>query len=275
MPPHVQHLLMQNQNFRKVLEQGRKLNFSGVNWPLHLGRLQELKRLAIQDTPQSKAKALALNEDFMLEMNAEMTEAVSKCAERLGWLAPGSTGEITPFPLIRTLLAELEELDALGLGLADPQLAPLRQVLWPKMKLMRARARIARLIQENELLETFVNWRLSEDGVAAARRVQATLQTLPPEALPEVEELMRSQGIDPAQRTQTFLKLLAYAEGQEEQYQRTYKNFVREWPEADPAARIASIEAQDRAGFSPWYAANAQELTELAKLFPEPPAAET
>jgi len=75
-PPPTDHPFFQSiVNMRQVLRQGQELSGhleQPPNWSLHFQRLEEIERLFLLGTPESLQQMAALNEDFMLDMNADI-----------------------------------------------------------------------------------------------------------------------------------------------------------------------------------------------------------
>ena len=78
---------------RQVLRQGQALGAhlqQPPDWALHFARLDEIERLFRSGTPEDLQRMAALNEDFLLGMNADMAVSVAEATGRLG----GFTDEV-------------------------------------------------------------------------------------------------------------------------------------------------------------------------------------
>jgi hypothetical protein len=85
--PAAQQFLQKCAGMRAVLRQGRVMlpphaEFK-PNFDLHEQRLDEIERLFREGKPENAAKIEALNEVFLLDMNADIAATVSETQERL------------------------------------------------------------------------------------------------------------------------------------------------------------------------------------------------
>lgn len=81
------YFLQQCANMRAVLRQGRGLLPAHAefkpNWDLHEQRLDEIERLFREGKPENAAKIQALNEVFLLDMNADIAASIGETQERV------------------------------------------------------------------------------------------------------------------------------------------------------------------------------------------------
>ena len=80
-PPADDPFFEKIKNMREVLCQGEKLSAhleQPPNWPLHHERLDKIERLFRLGTPGSLHQMAALNEEFLLDMNADMAQSVAE-----------------------------------------------------------------------------------------------------------------------------------------------------------------------------------------------------
>ena len=86
-PDPSQHPFFQQiENMREVLRQGQALSAhlqQPPDWPLHLRRLDEIERLFRSGTVEDLRSAVALHEDFLLDMNADMARTVAEVSGRM------------------------------------------------------------------------------------------------------------------------------------------------------------------------------------------------
>ena len=85
-PPNDHPFFQSIQNMRQVLLKGQELGAhlkQPPNWALHFQRLEEIERLFRLGTPESLQEMAALNEDFMLDMNADIAMSLTEATGRL------------------------------------------------------------------------------------------------------------------------------------------------------------------------------------------------
>lgn len=86
-PPPADHPFFKNiENMRQILRQGQDLSGhleQPPNWPLHFQRLEEIERLFRLGTRESLQQMADLNQDFLLDMNADMAQSVAESTGRL------------------------------------------------------------------------------------------------------------------------------------------------------------------------------------------------
>jgi len=82
-PPPTDHPFFQSLvNMRQGQELSAHLE-QPPNWPLHFQRLEEIERLFRLGTQESLQEMAALNEDFMLDMNADIGLSLAEATGRL------------------------------------------------------------------------------------------------------------------------------------------------------------------------------------------------
>ena len=85
-PPADDPFFQKIKNMREVLCQGQTLSAhlnQPPNWALHHARLNEIERLFRLATPESLQQMAALNEDFLLDMQADIAQTVAETSSRL------------------------------------------------------------------------------------------------------------------------------------------------------------------------------------------------
>jgi hypothetical protein len=85
--PAARHFLQQCAHMRGVLRQGRTLIPPHAafkpNFDLHEQRLDEIERLYREGRPEHAARIQALNEEFLLDMNADIAATLGETQERM------------------------------------------------------------------------------------------------------------------------------------------------------------------------------------------------
>lgn len=135
---------------------------------------------------------------------------------------------------LRAVLAEWEAfLDRLA-SIGTPEALAEREKADRNLANLRAKYRLACVVQEVALVKDALDWRIAEKELAMARNVHELMTDLLPGEPPLTTEQLQQVGFASAPTSEDYMNYLEVAEAEEAKFQKSYARFSTDWPDAEP-----------------------------------------